>query len=103
MAYFKRAEFWHRTGFQSTSIDPHQASSFVSHEVRPLLEIIPKKGAWIRKLTGGLYRTEMEFLLPNGMKYRFVGRKKVKVSLRRLGTQEREVLQFEMIDPDEVP
>ena len=45
----------------------------------------------------------MEFLLPNGMKYRFVGRKKVKVSLRRLGTQEREVLQFEMIDPDEVP
>ena len=36
------------------------------------------------------------------MKYRFIGRRTVTIDLKALGKQQREVLRFEMIDPDEV-
>jgi hypothetical protein len=80
MGKYKEGDVFELTGFQSSSLDPSTARSFsgkgIGGEGGTILEIAPKKGAYLEPITA--YKGEREFLIPANSKFRVIGRKKVK-------------------------
>ena len=79
-------------GFQSTTIDPKFAEGWSS----TLLEIKPKRGAYIQPLS--MHKAEMEYLLPHNAEFKVIGRRRVKFKDRYGNVYERDVVQLEQVD-----
>ena len=79
-------------GFQSTTIKPEFAESWKGGA---LLEIKPKRGGYVRRLSQ--HEHEYEFLLPHDQEYRIIGRRRVKMADRYGGDRTVEVIQIEAL------
>ena len=78
-------------GFASTSVDPSVAASF-GHKV---LEIKPKRGVYIKPVSG--YKSENEWLMDEGRRYRVVGLDRARLS-GGTDRRARPIVQLEEID-----
>ena len=74
---YKEGEVFQLNGFQSTSLEPSVAHIFAELGQGTVFEIRPAKGLYIKQISE--VKSEYEFLLPHGAKYRVVARKEVKI------------------------
>lgn len=90
----KAGAIFEETAFMSTSLDPRTAVQAFAKSDGIVMEIIPKSGAAVERLSANM--GENEWLMPSGRRLRFVQVRRGKVDLA-FGQQEIDFYQFEEV------